>query len=811
MRLYPFLPALAVQLLLSFVHLNAQSWEIFFEDPTLNNSFYGVASPTLDNGVRLIAPDVVNSTVPPIVYSFDETGEYTGQSPINWATNWDLANIDQTGASYWVTFYKLRKMTADNQIAWTYSPPVTAGIFWEYYAPNGGVCLQYMANNSTRVIDYVNASGQLVHRFEFPVDWPDTYYPGYDNSLIYTHEDSHWIKVNQDDQIAWELDLSTNVRFLSGSLPDGTTYCVNDNTNILTKISAAGVIEWERNVEDYFPDNNLSHTDALNRLVRQDGSIILCIGRHEILPASQNSIYFININPSNGNPIWMKRTASTLKGSIYPSGPMMEMPDGGILACFGPVSWNPPNKEFFIVRTDPNGNTLTSQISGKIFWDENNDCIEQPGEKALKQISVIAKSGTKKYSATTDGSGHFSMATAGGDYALSLSQPGSYWSYCDFPNPVSVDAYNDTVWSPIGAKATVICPEMAISVGSPGFRRCFDNNNLIIYYQNFGTAPAADAYLTVTLDTKLIYLSASAPLLSQSGQTYTFDLGTVDVGGSGILTINIKVDCDVELGELLCADSHIYPDTLCVATASKMSSNQICLPVVSSFDPNDKTAFVNGKPETVKILPNSGLEYLIRFQNTGTDTAFNVVIADTLSDQLDPTSVVPGASSHPYSFELRNGNILRFNFRNILLPDSNVNEPLSHGFVKFMIRQKTDNPIGSTLSNRAAIFFDYNAPVITNESLLVVSSSVGTQAASVALQAKTWPVPAHDEVRVVVPTATSGIVSWKLVDPSGRIMRTGSKEAASFSIGRQGLPAGIYWCQMTLQNGTTAVGRIVFD
>lgn len=814
MKLSPLLPVLFLQLLFSFPSLNAQSWEIFFEDPALINSFYQFAYPFAypapANGVRLTIADGFNN--PPSVFSFDETGNYTGQSTVGWAADWDLVNTDHTGASYWVTAYKLRKLTADNQIAWTYAPPVSAGIFWEQFAPNGSVCLQYSTFNLGYVIDYVNAEGQLVNRYSFAGGWPDSLLPGHDNSLIYTEDNSpntiHWIKVNQNNQVVWELDLDDNVHFLAGSFPDGSTYYIDNAGNVLTKLTAAGTIEWARNLTDYFPDADISN--ILGVLVRQDGSIILCAGNYYFAPTNHFIPHFVNLDPSNGAPVWIKPSATAL---FYPtplSGPMNEMPDGGILACFGPVWGNAPNDQVLIVRTDPNGNTLTNQIAGKIHWDENSDCIAQPDEKALKQISVIAQSGTKKYSATTDADGNFSMATTGGDYTLSIAQPGSYWSYCNFPNPVSLDLSNDTVWVSIGAKATVICPEMEVSIGSPVFRRCFDNNYLTVQYQNFGTAPAVDAYVTVTLDPKLIYLSATVPLLSQNGQTFTFDIGTVDISESGVFTINLKVDCDSELGELLCVDSHVYPDTLCIETASKMSSNLFCLPVVASYDPNDKTAFVNGKPETAQILPDVGLEYFIRFQNTGTDTAFNIVISDTLNNQLDATSVVPGASSHPYFFELRDGNILRFVFNNILLPDSTTNEPASHGFVKFFIRQKAGNLIGSALSNRAAIFFDYNDPVITNESLLVVSPSVGTKEAPAVLQVKTWPVPARDRVEVLLPSPSTGIVSWKLIDITGQILRTGGKEPANFSIRRNGLPGGVYWCQLTLENGRTAIGRIVF-
>ena len=77
-----------------------------------------------------------------------------------------------------------------------------------------------------------------------------------------------------------------------------------------------------------------------------------------------------------------------------------------------------------------------------------------------------------------------------------------------------------------------------------------------------------------------------------------------------------------------------------------------CVPVVNSYDPNQKLASPAGFGPHHLIDPNLPIEYHIDFQNTGTDTAYTVVIRDTLSPQLDLLSLRPGASSHPYRVQL---------------------------------------------------------------------------------------------------------------------------------------------------------------
>lgn len=142
-----------------------------------------------------------------------------------------------------------------------------------------------------------------------------------------------------------------------------------------------------------------------------------------------------------------------------------------------------------------------------------------------------------------------------------------------------------------------------------------------------------------------------------------------------------------------------------------------CNVATGSFDPNDKQGFPLGYATEHFIKKNIALEYLIRFQNTGTDTAFTVVVRDTLAPSLDLTALRPGASSHPYEYEVYGEGILQFTFRDIMLPDSNVNEPGSHGFISFEVPQKSDLQPLTIIENKAGIYFDFNDPVITNKTM----------------------------------------------------------------------------------------------
>jgi hypothetical protein len=81
------------------------------------------------------------------------------------------------------------------------------------------------------------------------------------------------------------------------------------------------------------------------------------------------------------------------------------------------------------------------------------------------------------------------------------------------------------------------------------------------------------------------------------------------------------------------------------------------------------------------------------------------------------------AASHPYTASITNQNKIEWAFANINLPDSNINEPLSHGYVSYRVKPKSTATAGDVINNLASIYFDYNLPVATNNALTLVQDN----------------------------------------------------------------------------------------
>ncbi|AHJ95594.1 DUF7619 domain-containing protein [Hymenobacter swuensis] len=149
------------------------------------------------------------------------------------------------------------------------------------------------------------------------------------------------------------------------------------------------------------------------------------------------------------------------------------------------------------------------------------------------------------------------------------------------------------------------------------------------------------------------------------------------------------------------------------------SAAEECLPIVDSYDPNDKQVVPAGRTAQRYTPTNVPLQYMVRFQNTGTDAAYRVVVVDTLAAQLDVRTLRLGAASHRYRLRVTGTMrpVLTFTFDPIFLPDSASNEPASQGFVQFTVQPKAGLPDLTEVRNHADIYFDYNLPVRTNSTL----------------------------------------------------------------------------------------------
>lgn len=221
-----------------------------------------------------------------------------------------------------------------------------------------------------------------------------------------------------------------------------------------------------------------------------------------------------------------------------------------------------------------------------------------------------------------------------------------------------------------------------------------------------------------------------------------------------------------------------------------------------SVDPNDKHVVPAGVQADHYTLMNSELTYTINFQNTGNDTAFIVIIYDTLDSNLDPSTLEILSSSDPVDLQMDPNGALKFTFYNILLPDSNVDEPGSNGYVIYRIRPRTGLADPTVISNTAHIVFDMNAAVVTNSTMNTMVNQIPVGIATLSNENRSIVVPNPLTNRSELRFDSKGkSAMYTIYDSTGRTLESGQINQGPLILYKNLFSTGLYFYRIILAGG----------
>ncbi|MBX2980588.1 MAG: DUF11 domain-containing protein [Flavobacteriales bacterium] len=408
-------------------------------------------------------------------------------------------------------------------------------------------------------------------------------------------------------------------------------------------------------------------------------------------------------------------------------------------------TWHPAACQDMVPFTITDLGTDCGILSGTAFVDNDLNCTRQTNEPFVPGMIMEVLPGP--YYATTSGNGQYSFTLPSGSYTVQ-QQSSTLGEHCvGTPIPFTINAGAYTTVHHADTSLVPLDVSVSLSSGAarPGFE--FQYGMLV---RNHTPSSSGAISTSFTFDPTVSFIAASPAPTTVVGNTLTWNQAELTAWQSRYITIRFQVPPDVGLlGYELVANAIVSTANSDSDLTNNSATN--LRTITGAYDPNDKLAYTsNGNTSVWQINEDQWIDYTIRFQNTGTDTAFNVVITDTLPPNLDPGTLVMGSASHsPFSWELRGESTLRVFFPNILLPDSNFSEPLSHGFVGFRIRPRLPLLPGDEITNIANIYFDFNPPVITEPSVLVATTGTGVEDPAVhRLAVHPNPVTDHLQVRV---------------------------------------------------------------
>ena len=345
-----------------------------------------------------------------------------------------------------------------------------------------------------------------------------------------------------------------------------------------------------------------------------------------------------------------------------------------------------------------------------VFEDQNKNCTFQNFEPGFQNVRVMHNAQTIK---PTNSFGNVFFFPKNGEQEIEIIYDEFFFGSCEESYTIMHDGTEQVQELQIPFQIINECIHLESSIGTTFLRRCFESH-LSARICNQGTVTTGREDFFIELDPYFHLISTSIPYVSFEENNLHFETKELDAGECMSIHLKVEVSCEAELGQMHCTKIYTDYENDCYEDIVFQRDEEFCLENIGAYDPNDKNIIVNSVLGATYLQEGDELEYLIRFQNTGTDTAFTVRIVDDLSSKFDYTTVQPLVASHDYEWFLEGGQ-LEILFEDILLVDSFTNEPASHGFVKFKVELKDEVEMGENFENEAAIYFDFNDPIITNE------------------------------------------------------------------------------------------------
>ncbi|QRM90023.1 T9SS type A sorting domain-containing protein [Lacinutrix sp. WUR7] len=458
-----------------------------------------------------------------------------------------------------------------------------------------------------------------------------------------------------------------------------------------------------------------------------------------------------------------------------------------------------PEQEF-IVDNVGFREIIINTFSGAVTLDVNNDgCATSSATVENYPIQVNETNSNTSYNVFTDVNGAFTVETQNitGNFVTQTNHAIYDASPINYTNVVTAGV-NDFTNQDFCITPNTIANDVLVNIipttqARPGFNTAYQ-----IKYTNLGSTTLSGAVDLSYDNTSVTYLNASttpdATTASSLSWNYVnlipLETRTIDVH------FNVFTPPTVNNGDVLAYTTSITPIAGDTTPANNTYTfNQI---TIGSYDPNDVTILEG--PLISETQADDYLAVIIRFQNTGTASAINITVENTLDAFFDWSTFQPIAASHNYSTVISNSNEVDFVFNGINLADSTTDEPGSHGWVFYRIKPKSTFVIGDVISNKADIYFDYNLPIITNTATTEIDATLSVNEIAVNENLFTvFPNPTKNKITVSIEAEAA----YSIVSVNGQVIKQGQLQKGDNTLNTSNLSNGLYFLQVRTKEGVS--------
>jgi hypothetical protein len=379
------------------------------------------------------------------------------------------------------------------------------------------------------------------------------------------------------------------------------------------------------------------------------------------------------------------------------------------------------------LSTSPCACTLT----GKVYFDANNNCVYDSLETPLSNVNVKLISGTNTSYSITNSSGVYSFYVPAGTYSIEQLSYQHYAAGACSTNPITVNANGGTNCIIINNFADTAPSIQDLSTNYMNILPAVVGYSYKqrILVKNQGTTTANNAKVNLRGNNNASIVSstfAGTNVLGTDNWNFT-GLPSLDPTETFSFDLNYAISSTVPTNTLLNFTDTVQKNSQpWVQDATPWNNiKNLQTNTVASLDPNYKEVTPKGTGVNGDInFSDSILTYTVHFENTGTYFAYNIEIVDSISINLDLNSLEMIYGSHPYEASIDENRVLHIKFNNIML---GYNTGWNTGFAVYSIKLLNNLPIGTQIKNTAYIYFDFNEAVITNTTVNTLSVNVGIE------------------------------------------------------------------------------------
>ncbi|WP_284653750.1 DUF7619 domain-containing protein [Flavobacterium terrisoli] len=449
----------------------------------------------------------------------------------------------------------------------------------------------------------------------------------------------------------------------------------------------------------------------------------------------------------------------------------------------------------------PGGTYYTLQ--GTNTFDVNSNGCDS-GDILVPNVAYTISLGLTNSTLVAGNDGLFHYDVSAGNYTITpiLQNPGNYTitpatATVSFPSAGASFTQNFCI-TPNAVHHDLEVSLLPIGPARPGFDAQYK-----IIYKNKGTTIQSGT-INFSYDDTILQLVSTNPTISGQGtDSLNWSFTNLSPFETREITIILNLNSPLETPPVNAGNWLLFDATAAGATDETPNDNASTLTqtVVNSFDPNDKTC-IEGTWLPIHRV-GEYVHYVIRFENTGTFAAENIVVKDVIDTaKFDIATLVPLNGSHSFYTKITNTNHVEFIFENIDLPFDDVN---NDGYVAFKIKTKSTLVEGNTFSNAANIYFDYNAPIVTDTYTTTVFNPLSSTDFEFSSVFSLSPVPTKD-VLTITAKETVIISSVNIYNTLGQLVQVNTNPREPIDV--SGLQSGSYFIKIISDKGS-ATGKFI--